>query len=556
MGHPDGPKHLSRGEVLQALYPVLYSDKTKVNQNIGFDVLSLEKFYGAEMPGPFRDTHVLCHLWRSEVPGGLNLGNLSKRYLGFKYQKLAREGAIDTFPFWDVASYVGYDALVAQWLYILMLDRIENSSLKKVWDLEASLTEAVVHLRRSGITVNREGLKELSIQMAAQAIEADKRLRSYVPADWVSPNNSAFNSNSTPHLQKLFYKDLQLPVTIRTPKGQPSTDKYALDQMDHPAVESLKNLRDINKTRSTYVEGVLERLDKDGKLRANWNQCGTSTGRLSCSQPNLQNLPSANDISEDSSSKIRNYFIASPGYALIGADYSQIEGRTMGELCYRSGVGKSLYEVFLEPDVDWHAATAQKMFRVKEVTKKQRSTAKTANFALLYGGFWTLLVHKFKMSKVEANKTYELFHAAYPELNAYTKLVCDEAREKRYPYTSTLLGRRRFFPDLLIYPNSEDPDLRKAQWKKLKAAEREAMNHTVQGTAGDLLKAAMVDFYNAKKSTWNILVSEHDALVVEAPEKDALECSHLLKEVMENASTFSLETPAEVKVGHTWYEVK
>jgi DNA polymerase-1 len=578
MGHPtitdkktgtvhEAPAQLRRSEVLRALKPVFFGPARKVNQHVGFDLLTLGKYWGEVPPGPVADIQTLCHLYQSTMRrGGFKLDNLSKHYLGFEYQKLAREGAIDTFPFWAVAQYVGLDALVANLLWVLLRPRIAaREKAEKLFQLEQELTEVVIDMKLHGITVDQPGLRALGDDLALQIKEADDAVRSHVPVGWQSPNKNPFNPNSTDHLAKLLYTDLGLPVMKTTGTGQPSTDKFTLDALSvsHPVVRDLQQLRGLTKLKSTYVDGVLDQMDDDGRLRAGFKQCGTETGRFSCSEPNLQNLPSANDMSADEGKKIRHMFMAAPGCVLIGADYSQIEGRVMGDLCARYGAGTALRDVFLEPNVDWHRATAARMYRIppEKVDSKQRAKGKTANFALLYGGYWTLLVRKFKMTEKEAKETYKRFHEAYPELDAFVDITCTQARRRRRPYTETLWGRRRYFPDLNL-PVYGEGDARKARYLKVQAAEREAVNHRVQGTSADITKSAMVRYRRraerlGRRAEWPLLITEHDALLIEAPERDSDEAAKVLLEAMQGVKIdLSVSIPVDVHIGLRWSEAK
>jgi DNA polymerase-1 len=442
---------------------------------------------------------------------------------------------------------------------------VQREKLEKLFVLEQELTEVVTSMKLRGITVDQPGLRALGDDLAIQIKEADDAVRRHVPVGWVSPNKNPFNPNSTDHLSKLLYVDLGLPVTKTTDTGQPSTDKFTLDALalSHPVVRDLQTLRGLTKLKSTYVDGVLDQLDDDGRLRAGFKQCGTETGRFSCSAPNLQNLPSANDLSADEGKKIRHMFMAAPGCVLVGADYSQIEGRVMGDLCARFGAGTALRDVFLEPNVDWHRATAARMYRIppEKVDSKQRAKGKTANFALLYGGYWTLLVRKFKMTETEAKETFKRFHEAYPELDAFVAITCDQARRRRRPYTETLWGRRRYFPDLSLSVYGEGA-ARKARYLKVQAAEREAVNHRVQGTSADITKSAMVRYWRRAESLghradWPLLITEHDALLIEVPEKDQSEAARVLLEAMQGVHIdLSVSIPVDVKCGLRWQDVK
>lgn len=577
MGHPtvtdkktkevfEAPEQLRRSFVMAKLKPLFFTTTTrKVNQRVGFDLLSMSKYWGAVPPGPIADLQTLCHLW-FPAPWGNDLGALSKKYLGFSYQKLAREGHIDTFPFWSVARYVGQDAQVANLIWLLLRERLaKREKLEKLFVMEQELTEVVIDMKKWGIMVDQPGMKALADDLAVEIKKADDGVLAYVPADWVSPNKSkVFNANSTAHLNNLLFEVLGLEVTKRTEKGAPSTDKYAREAMaGSPVIEALSKLRDLTKLRSTYVVGSLQRLDDDGRLRADFSQCGTETGRFACSNPNLQNLPSANDLTADEGKKIRALFIAAPGHVFIGGDYSQVEGRLMGDLCARFGAGTALRDVFLEPDVDWHRATAAKMYKIAaaDVTSKQRSVAKTLNFALLYGGYWTLLVRKFKFVEKEAEAAWKLFHQAYPELVEFVGITCDQARQRKRPYTETLWGRRRYFPDLILPVYGEGP-ARKARYLKRQAAEREAVNHRIQGTSADITKSAMVRYRRRTTALgtvdlWHMLITEHDGLLIEVPENDQDAAASVLQEAMEGVHIdLSVPTPVDIKVGLRWQDLK
>ena len=426
-------------------------------------------------------------------------------------------------------------ALAAAELWRILGERLEGEAA--LWwlyrEVERPLAGVLAEMEHAGVRVDVAYLEALSAELGREiaAIEAEvHRLAGRV-----------FNLNSRDQLEVVLYDELGLTPTRRTQKtGRRSTSAAALEALvgAHPIVERILAYRELSKLKGTYLD-PLPRLvhPATGRIHTRYHQTGTATGRLSSSDPNLQNIPVRTEVGR----RIRRAFVAEPGYVLVAADYSQIELRVLAHL---SG-DENLKRVFQERR-DIHTQTASWMFGVppEAVDPFRRRAAKTVNFGVLYGMSPHRLSRELGIEYTEAERFIQRYFESYPRVQAYIERTLEQAREKGY--VETLFGRRRYIPDI----RSRNRNVREA-------AERMAFNMPVQGTAADLMKLAMVKLAPEVRALGaRIILQVHDELVLEAPQDRAEAVARVVREVMEGV--WALDVPLEVEtgIGENWLEAK
>jgi DNA polymerase-1 len=350
-----------------------------------------------------------------------------------------------------------------------------------------------------------------------------------------------FNVNSTLQLRSILFDELGLPVLKKTPKGAASTDASVLEKLrdEHEIVEKLLVFRELDKLRSTYVEALLKLVSDDGRVRGRFNQTGAATGRLSMEQPNLQNIPARSTEGRE----IRKAFVSSADSLLVVADYSQIELRILAHLSSDPG----LVEAFAA-DIDIHAATAARVNDVslEAVTDEMRRTSKMINFGLLYGMEAFGLAQRLDIDRNEAQRHIDEYFVQFPEVQTFMSSIVDEARETGY--TTTILGRRRYLPELHSR-NTRDRQM----------GERMALNAPIQGSAADVIKKAMIDIraeLEARKLAAEMVLQIHDELVIEVTTSDAPEVVDLVVDLMEGVVDLSVPLKVAHATGHTLAEAQ
>ncbi len=347
--------------------------------------------------------------------------------------------------------------------------------------------------------------------------------------------------NSTLQLREILFDKLGLPVLKRTPKGAPSTDATVLGKLRdaHPLVDSLLHYRELEKLRSTYVDALLPLIEEDGRVRGRFNQMAAATGRLSQEQPNLQNIP----VRSEEGRTIRRAFVAEKGSAFLVADYSQIELRILAHLSGDPG----LVEAFAH-DLDIHTETAARVNGIvaSEVTPDQRRRAKMVNFGLLYGMEAYGLAQRLEISRDEAQEQMDAYFAQFPDVQAFMRGIVDEARS--VGYTTTLLGRRRYLPELAS-----------RNFRDRQAGERMALNAPIQGSAADIIKKAMVVLDRRLREEGlaaEMLLQIHDELVLEVPEDEMEHVLDLTRVVMEGIVELRVPLKVDVATGANLAECK
>ncbi|NLZ47235.1 MAG: DNA polymerase I [Clostridiales bacterium] len=419
-------------------------------------------------------------------------------------------------------------------LYSKMAEKIKEFEMEKLYyDIELPLSRVLASMEANGFKVSYDMLEELSVKFKSEIESTQKKI--YELAD------EEFNINSPKQLGKILFEKLDLPVIKKTKTGY-STNAEVLEELSdkHPIVEKILYYRQIAKIYSTYVEGLKNVLEEDGRIHSNFNQTVTTTGRLSSTEPNLQNIP----IKYEMGKEIRKVFQPNDeNCVILSADYSQIELRVLAHMCQ----DENLIAAFLGHK-DFHTKTASYVFKVPidEVTSLMRSRAKAVNFGIVYGISDFSLAKDLKISKKEAKSYMDTYFESYPGVKRYMNSVIEEAQKKGY--VTTILNRRRYVPEV------------NATNKITKAlGERLAMNAPIQGSAADIIKLAMVNVYNKLKEgnyKSTLILQVHDELILNVYKDEEEEIKELVRKEMEGVLKLSVPLEVDISVGATWYDAK
>ena len=410
---------------------------------------------------------------------------------------------------------------------------VESDQLTIMETLEMPLSRVLSDMESVGFYIDREGIAHYGEQLATVAAELESRI--YFHA------GKQFNINSPKQLGEVLFDTLGLPHAKKTKTGY-STNAEVLEKLRpyHEIIEDILDYRQVTKLKSTYVDGLLKVADENGRVHTNFKQTGTATGRLSSTEPNLQNIPVRTELGRE----LRRFFLpSSPDYVIIDADYSQIELRLLAHV----SEDRSMIEAFLD-GTDIHTSTAATVFGVDktDVTLEMRKKAKAVNFGIMYGIGAFSLSDDIGVSRAEAQEFIDKYLAGYPGIDAYLKNTIADAYEKGY--VDTLFGRRRYIPELA------------GSNKMLKKfGERVAMNSPIQGTAADVIKLAMIRAHQTlKESKINarLILQVHDELLIESHVSCAEQAKEILKEAMEGAVRYHVPLCVDIHIGNSWYEAK
>ena len=406
----------------------------------------------------------------------------------------------------------------------------ENGEDNLYNNIEFPLAQVLADMTRTGILVDREGIEAFGVQLRQELDQVLTRIE-------MEAGTSDFNPNSPKQLGTLLFDTMGLRHGKKTKNGW-STDAETLEKLrDIPLVEDILQYRACQKLNSTYVEGLLKVIGKDGRIHTRFNQTEARTGRLSSDNPNLQNIP----IRTEMGSKLRAYFVAKPGCVLVDADYSQIELRILAHVTGDA----HMQEAFLS-GADIHRSTAAKIYNIRpeDVTPRLRSSAKAINFGIMYGKGAYSLSKDIGVSVKEAEAFLQTYLATFPNIDGYMEKTIADARQ--CGYVSTLFGRRRALPEL----NSNNHNIRAS-------GERMARNTPIQGTAADVIKLAMVRVWRRlrdEKMESRLILTVHDELIVEAPEAEAEKAAQILREEMEGCVHYAVPLSTDVHTGKNWLE--
>ena len=524
---------------LAQLKPILEDEQIKkIGQNIKYD-LTVFANHGIEVQGVAFDT--MLESYTQNSTGRHNMDDLAERYLGHKtiaFEEIAGKGknqlTFDKIAL-DVASeYAAEDADVTMKLHQTLFPELEKTPtlLKLFNDIEMPLVRVLSHIERNGVLIDPQ-------KLLAQSQEIEQRLAE-VEAEVHQAAGQEFNLASTKQLQEILFEKLGLPVKKKTPKGAPSTNEEVLEELaqeGHIVPKLLIEHRGLSKLKSTYTDKLPQMINpKTGRVHTSYHQAVTATGRLSSSDPNLQNIP----IRNEEGRRIRQAFIAREGYKIVAADYSQIELRIMAHLAHDEGMLKAFTE-----GKDIHRSTAAEIFGVslEEVTNEQRRNAKAINFGLIYGMSEFGLSNQLGISRQEARSYMDAYFNRYPNVLQFMTDIKTKAAEQGY--VETLLGRRLYLPEI-----------KSSNGMRRKAAERVAINAPMQGTAADIIKVAMIGIDKMIFGDENIkmIMQVHDELVFEVKAERVDHYSQLIKAEMEKAIKLHVPLIADVGVGDNWDE--
>ncbi len=522
-------------QILNLLSPI-FTNKTifKCGQNIKYDMLVLAN-YGTEVKGTVFDTMVASYILRPD--GRHNLDSLAMEHLNHKtitYDELVGgEINIRNIPLEKISDYSCEDADITFRLYEILNKKLQDENLLKIsTDIEFPLIEILANMEFTGVKIDTAFLKSLSNELEG--------MLEYTIEEVYHLAGKIFNINSPQQLGAILFDELKLPPGRKTKTGY-STDVSVLENLkhQHPIIDKLLEYRSISKIKSTYVDALPALTNsKTGRVHTSFNQTITATGRLSSSNPNLQNIPIRNDIGR----KIRKAFV--PGndeWRILSADYSQIELRVMAHISGDPGLSEAFHK-----GEDIHATTAAKVFGVelKDVTKDMRRKAKEVNFGIMYGLGAFGLANRLDISHSEGREIIERYHERFPNVKKYIDSTIRKARTDGY--VETILGRRRYLPDL----KSKNQNLRSN-------AERQAINMPIQGTAADMIKLAMIKIYNASRNNHHkmkMLMQVHDELVFEVALEYIETAKDIITEMMNTALPLNIPLEVEVGIGKNWFE--
>ena len=532
------PKTLEKTTALTLLKPVLENPAIqKVGQNFKYD-LTIFARNGIDVQGVAFDTMLESYVLNST--GRHNMDDLAKRYLGHQtisFEEIAGKGknqlTFNQIQLEQAAEYAVEDADVTMKLQQVLWEKLSKEpTLEKLFkEMELPLLGVLSRMERRGVLIDSDALFLQSNEIANRLSELEEQ--AYVLA------GQPFNLASTKQLQEILFDKLGLPVIQKTPKGAPSTNEEVLEELafSHELPKVLVEHRGLSKLKSTYTDKLPQMVNpQTGRVHTSYHQAVTATGRLSSSDPNLQNIP----IRNEEGRRIRQAFIAREGFTVVAADYSQIELRIMAHLSQDQG----LINAFTQGK-DIHRSTAAEIFGVAldEVTSEQRRNAKAINFGLIYGMSAFGLSRQLGIGRADAQSYMDLYFKRYPGVQTFMHDIREKA--KAQGYVETLFGRRLYLPDI----NSSNGMRRKA-------AERVAINAPMQGTAADIIKRAMIQLDQKLQNDPDIamIMQVHDELVFEVRSEKVAFYSELIKTQMESAADLVVPLIVEVGQGTNWDE--
>ncbi len=542
LGHdyPGAPHQLDRDEVLSALKPIFEDRcKAKLGHQLKYDAHVLAN-HRIALDGPRFDVMLESYVLNS-VATRHDMDSTAAKYLGVRpvqYAEVAGKGAKQiAFTEVDVeraAAYSAQDADVTLQLHAAVWPQLEaQPRLREVYEkIEQPLAPVLFRMERCGVLVDRELLETQSAELTARMRELQSQAHAAAGVE--------FNVDSPKQLQEILFGKLGIPVTRKTPTGQPSTAEDVLEELaaTYPLPKLILEYRGVAKLKSTYTDKLPLQIDPEtGRIHTTYHQAVAATGRLSSADPNLQNIP----IRTLEGRRIRQAFVAAPGYSLIAADYSQIELRIMAHL----SADQSLLRAFAE-DRDVHQATAADVFGVAlgEVSADQRRSAKAINFGLMYGMSAFGLARQLGISRGEAQKYMDLYFERYPGVRRYMDETRRLARE--HGFVETVFGRRLYLPEI----RSSNAALRQY-------AERSAINAPMQGTAADIIKRAMIEvdaWLQNSNVPARLIMQVHDELVLEVRDSATQELVGQLLTHMSRAAQLAVPLKVDVGVGRNWDE--
>ena len=535
------PAQLPFDEVMQKLKPLLEdSQPKKVGQNLKYD-WHVFKNHDIELSGIAFDTMLESYCYNS-VATRHNMDALALKYLNhscISFKEIAGTGkkqlTFNQIPLEQASPYAAEDADITLQLHLTLLPKLSVDEKPKAIfeELEMPLLKVLAKTERNGVLVDKQMLADQSYEIGQTLTQLEEEAHRIA--------GEKFNLNSSKQLQVILFEKLELPIIKKTPKGAASTAEPVLVQLaedGHEIPTLILEYRSLAKLKSTYTDSLPKQIDVNtGRIHTSYQQAVAATGRLSSTEPNLQNIP----IRSEEGRRIRQAFIAPEGYRLVAGDYSQIELRIMAHLSKDEG----LLQAFSEGK-DIHQATAAEIFNVplEDVSIEQRRSAKAVNFGLIYGMSAFGLAKQLKISRGLAQEYINLYFNRYPGVKAYMETTQAEAKETGF--VETLQGRRLYLPDI----NARNGQLRQY-------AERTAINAPMQGTAADIIKQAMLDVQSWLDNTdldIKMLMQVHDELIFEVAKQDVEQAKVKIKGIMESAVELNVPLIVELGDGLNWDE--
>ena len=527
--------------VLEMFRPVFENEAiAKVGQNIKFDMMMLRSA-GVKVRGRLYDTMIIHYLLDPEARH--NMDYLARTYLQYEpvpiealIGKGAKQKTMDMVPIPTVAEYAAEDADVTLQLYRVLWPLLQQAGLVELYaKIEEPLIPVLADIEMTGVKIDTDALAAFGKQLVGELTALEEQIREMT-------GDPTLNVNSAKQLGEALFGRMKIdPKPKKTKTKQYRTDEEYLQMLTdrHPVVGLILEYRGLRKLLSTYVEALPQLVNpRTGRIHTSFNQAVTATGRLSSTNPNLQNIP----IRDDRGREIRKAFIpSSPDRLLLSADYSQVELRLMAHL---SG-DQAMIDAFAHGE-DVHTATAALLFKEakEDVTREQRRKAKTANFGIIYGISAFGLAQRLNIPRTEAKEIIDGYFESYPGIKRYMDQVIEKAREQGY--VETLFGRKRMLPDI-----------RSANAVVRGLSERNAINAPIQGGAADIMKLAMIavhDELTQRGLEAKIILQVHDELVLDVPKTELDQVREIVVRCMENAAHLRVKLVAECGVGHNWLE--
>ena len=536
--YPDAPAQLDRDTVLRKLKPLL-EDKhpRKVGQNLKYDLNVLAN-YGIALAGIAHDTMLESYVLDSTASRH-DMDSLALKYLGHKtihYEDVTGKGKaqinFSEVPIDQAARYAAEDADITLRLHEHLGPRLDAiPSLAKLYrEIELPLVPVLAHMEREGVKIDASMLRAQSSELARKMLTLEQEAHQLA--------GQTFNMASPMQIQEILFGKLKLPVLKKTPKGQPSTAEEVLAELalDYPLPRVILDHRSIAKLKSTYADKLPEMVNaRTGRVHTSYHQAVAATGRLSSSDPNLQNIP----VRTEEGRRIRQAFVPESGFKIVSADYSQIELRIMAHLSQDAG----LLKAFASGE-DIHRATAAEVFGFtpEQVTDDQRRSAKAINFGLIYGMSAFGLAQQLKIERAAAQQYIDLYFARYPGVKAFMDRTRAQAHEDGY--VETVFGRRLYLPEINV-----------SNQNRRQYAERTAINAPMQGTAADLIKLAMIAvdrWLRAERPPVRMIMQVHDELVFEVREDFVEQAKKEIQKHMTGVASLAVPLVVDIGVGDNW----
>jgi DNA polymerase-1 len=536
--YQDAPEQLNRENILHQLKPILENPEIKkIGHNIKYDIEILAN-QQIRLRGVQYDTMLESYILESSSLNH-NMDALALKHLGWRtvsFEDIAGKGAKQlTFNQIDIAkaaTYAAEDVDVTLQLHQTLWPRLNKEpGLKYIFEeIEMPLVSVLARMERTGVLIDVDKLKKQSIELENRLQELEQEI--------VKQAGQSFNLNSPKQLQDILFNQLKLPIIQKTPTGQPSTADAVLQELalEYSLPKWIIEYRALSKLMTTYTKKLPEEINpKTQRIHTSYNQTGAATGRLSSSEPNLQNIP----VRTQEGRRIRQAFIAPPGYKLIVADYSQIELRIMAHIANDPGLLKAF-----EQNLDIHTATAAEVFGIEldKVTNEERRRAKAINFGLIYGMSAFGLAKQIGVTREAAQQYIERYFNRYPGVKHYMDYTRHDAHQRGY--VETLWGRRLYLPDI-----------HSSQIPRQKAAERAAINAPLQGSAADIIKRAMIsldDWLQNNVIDAKMIMQVHDELVFEVADTIVDNMVEVIRTHMMHAASLKVPLLVSIGVGANW----